>query len=1182
MAKLQIPSSALAAQTRAADPRASVWVSANAGSGKTHVLTERVIRLLLNGAPPARILCLTYTKAAAAVMQTRIFDRLARWTALSDEELAAELTAMEGVRPDTVKLAQARRLFAEALETPGGLKIQTIHAFCESLLHQFPLEANIPGHFELMDDAAQNQRIAEAKQQMLTDIYNNPNSPLGEAFSLILARAGEFSLDKLLAEAIQRKQELAPYAANLAADNGAELNNILGLSELTAAAAADNKSIEAHIADGLRRKVFFSEIELARMEILGGKKAAEFTAKLKQAKKQANSQEMLNILTAAYCSKGEIRKISLFGKKLLADWPELEELFSLKAAAVLAAAETLKAAALKDMNQAAYTLIADLLKRYAALKQAQGLMDFSDLISRSLALLKRRGAGQWVQYKLDKGIDHILVDEAQDTAPEQWEIIRLLSQDFFAGLSAREDLTRTIFAVGDEKQSIYSFQGANPQDFSENGRYQARRAMHAEKLFRRESLAFSFRSTPDVLQAVDGVFSLPQNYKGLSAENEPTVHDAIRIHDQGYVEYWQAFSGEEQAEPDDWTESAAPPADPAALLAQSIVRTIAHWLDSGEILAGRGRPIAPGDIMILERKRDSFIHILSRELKSADIPVAGADRLKLTDHIAVQDLMALGNFVLQPRDDLSLAALLKSPLFGISEEQLLDIAAGRKGTLWEALLDKAEKTDLIECCQKLQSWRNFFDIKPVYEFYSKILAEDGGRRRFLARLGAEAADILDAFLDYCLAAQKTGLPGLQVFLHDLSENSPEIKRELDQSRGEVRIMTVHASKGQEAPIVFLADGGGAIWHSSHAPCLLPYPVSEEARRADQSLPPQIRLWLPKADYKTREISAILDRLKMQAEEEYHRLLYVGMTRAEDRLIVCGRHKAREPQDTWLPVVSAALADKAKPVKAVSDDIIAHRFQPSEASDNAAAVPRETKPQISLSETVPAFLLREPPAEPPLPRPLAPSGASGIIESEPETNPELMLQSPILPEAATDGQDEQSEKFSREILTAAEKGTLIHALLQYLPAIPAYRRRGLAQAYLTARLGEESSPAIAEIMDTLFAVLEDKRLAMLFGADGRSEAALMGLVPVKGVMRAISGQIDRLAINSGRIIFADYKTGKPPEAEKDIPPIYKMQLALYAALLRAIYPERSIEAWLIYTQSMRVFRFENDALAPLLE
>lgn len=1186
----EIPPQAAAAQARSSNPKASVWVSANAGSGKTHVLTERVIRLLLRGTPPARILCLTYTKAAAANMQSRIFSRLSEWALLDDSALSAVLEALENSKPDILKLNQARRLFACALETPGGLKIQTIHAFCESLLHQFPLEANIAEHFEMMDDSAQAACMAAIKKQLFAELHLQQTGRLYAAFTAVLQQAGEDALHKLLTEALAHKQDLSRYCAYLS-ENGKQFwTQLFGLEKEAEQAKKMQTDIKTVLMTEIKQHILWSEAELTKITAFGGSRAADFAAKIKNAAIEGDTGKLVDIMLSAYFKSDSSPKdpVWLFGKKALSAWAEVADIFSEKAQIAKIYADKWNSLFLTELNTAAYILIQDLLKRYHTIKRARGLLDFGDLISRVLALLKRNGGGQWVQYKLDQGIDHILVDEAQDTGPEQWEIIRLLSQDFFSGLGIKEDLTRTLFAVGDEKQSIYSFQGAAPRDFAENGSYIARKAHNASMLFRRENLAFSFRSADEILYAVDKTFAAPQNYQGLSAQNTPPVHSAVRLNKHGYVDIWPAFSGEKQEEPQDWTEKSNQETEPAVKCAEYISAHIADWLQNNEILEGKNRPVRAGDIMILVRKRGVFVHALTRSLKNRNIAVAGADRLRLTDHIAIQDLAALGDFVLQPRDDLSLASILKSPLFNISEETLQFLAAERTGTLFAALEQSVRQNSLpmeqqllTDALEKLNRYRAFADIKPVYEFYDKVLAEDGGRRKFLAHLGNAAGDILDAFSEYCLSAQKTALPGLQSFLHELRNNSPEIKRELDQNRDEIRIMTVHAAKGLEAPIVFLADGGSAVWHSHHMPALLPLPLPAKYR-AGEKLPKAIRLWLPKANYKTALTEQISDRLKQDAEEEYRRLLYVAMTRAEDRLILCGYHGARAPQDTWLPLVSQALSDEAQVFTYKSGmDVLRLGKQPkaakAEIQPEAAYNNRQTK-----SADLPAFLIEKPQPEPALPHPLASSGAAFMVETELHENPNFLPVSPILGDIPANIKNEQISDRGEHILKNIEKGIFIHNLLQYLPDTEPKLRKKLAKNYLNIYCGKAENEILRrEILQNVFAVLNNEKFSDLFGPSSRAETALQGFISVKGKKRAVSARIDRLALFDDYILFADYKTGYAPNKAEDIPAVYKMQMALYTALLQALYPQKSVRSLLIYTNSGLIFPFTEKELLPLL-
>lgn len=1148
-----IPQQALDAQTQSSDPLANVWVAANAGSGKTHVLTERVIRLLLAGTEPARILCLTYTKAAAAVMQTRIFDRLAEWTQLDDAALADVLKKLEGKHASPAHVAAARTLFARALETPGGLKIQTIHAFCEALLHKFPLEANIAGHFDMMDDMQQTALFDEAKRHLLETVWREPFTSMAEAFKTVLETVGEFGFVKLIEEAIANRQKLKTALTRFHHEGAAMFYALFDM---------DSKDTVESVTESLRKSALLDGHILEALIRHGGSNAATFVATIEALRKESERGKIRACCESAYfTAKKTARKADkIFIRDVQAALPDGIEHFEKAQEALEIGLEKLKQLEVVHLNVAAYPLMTALLDEYERLKRTRGLLDFDDLIYRTLAMLKRDGAGRWVQYKLDNGIDHILVDEAQDTSPAQWEIVRLLSDEFFAGAGQR-DVLRTIFAVGDEKQSIYSFQGAVPEDFAANGCFVKTRAEEAQQLFRNVRLDFSFRSTGDVLSAVDEVFSTEKNYQGLSADNEPTVHSAVRVHEPGMVDIWEAAQPEIVEEPEDWRLPVDHLAAPAVRLAEQIAETIFGWLRSREVLAGTQRPMRASDIMVLVRKRGQFVDALSRALKNRGVAVAGADRLRLGDHIAVRDLMALGQFVLQPYDDLSLASVLKSPLFALEENDLLALAPERKGTLFAAL-EKAARDDMRfdAVVQELRQYRALADITPVFEFYSRVLSQNGGRRKILARLGSEAGDVLDAFLDYTLAMQKTGLPGLQAFLETLRLANPEIKRELDQNREEVRIMTVHAAKGLEGRVVFLVDDGSAIWNAGHAPKLLSVPFQNGV----------VPVWHPKKEFQTKAGDAVIEKLQQRAEEEYRRLLYVGMTRAEDRLIVCGYRGKNKVEDSWLPVVSRALLDKAQPLVQVVDGVQAWRYCLPRQGEMPLMQETDAPPAAPLPP-LPDYLRRKAVAEYGLPQPLSPSGASVLIETAGALDSARMRRSPVLEaEALTDSS------------FAIERGNLVHKLMQYLPTLAVEERVSRARTYLQHAAPHWSEEQRADALSGIFSVLERPDLAPLFGAGSRAEAAVMGMIDIHGRRRSVSGQIDRLAVLPGHILIADFKTGHPPQSAADIADAYLLQLALYQKLLEQIYPGHEIRTMLIYMQDATVFEPDRKKQQALLE
>jgi len=1160
-----IPDMVKRAQARSGDPKRNVWLSANAGSGKTHVLTERVIRLLLAGALPAHILCLTYTKAAASVMQTRIFERLSQWTRLDDGALECELIQLTGERVDALVLAQARRLFARALETPGGLKIQTIHAFCESILHQFPLEANIAGHFEMLDDMAALDLMRQARREVIEAAWMGEDENLTAAFELVLARVGESGLDALFAQAIAQREHLKPCLKQFEEKGRAIFGNAFGLAE-----GEDEESL----ARQLKRAAVFSDTEMALFDTYGGKVTADFAYSLRQLQKEQDVRQFIpRVMEAYFDSKGENLRSSknILPKKLREAAPEMEARFAAKQELLAQLVEKLRVLQLIRLNEAAYQLMGRFEKTYRAFKRAHSLLDFDDLIHRTLALLKRSRASRWVHYKLDSAIAHILIDEAQDTSPAQWQIVRLLVEEFFAGQDSHER-ARTLFAVGDEKQSIYSFQGAVPEDFAASGVDFGKKARASGKIFEPLRLDFSFRSTPDILAAVDSVFSSEANYQGLSAAPAPTVHHSIRANSVGEVDIWAPLAPQGEDEPEDWRLPQREQIAPPAILARQIAETIETWIGRGEAIVGQGRLMRPGDIMVLVRSRDLFVHALSRELKNRQIAVAGSDRLRLDEHIAVRDLMALARFVLQPYDDLSLACVLKSPIFGLDEDELYQLrqfseggAQGNEEKRTERLAQALErlkstnsKFDFAHAA--LKNYRALADIVPVYEFYSHVLSEDGGRRKILARLGHEASEVLDAFMDYTLAIQKKGLPGLQYFLETLAQAAPEIKRELGDGTDEVRIMTVHAAKGQEAAVVFLVDNGKAIWNAQRAPKLLKFKKG-------------MMIWNPGKLTQTKAVEAALEVLKLRAEQEYRRLLYVGMTRAEDRLIVCGYRSERTPAGTWLDLVTKALAAKTVPlIPPPAHGVEAMRFRL-----NSGQLPLYQSPLAPLAPTptarAPDFLFEKISPAPVRARPLIPSQADTLMFDEVEDS-QSCASSPFF---GLNSENKTSPSF------AIRRGLVTHHLLQYLPDIDPEHRAQVAQNYLATKAADWPQEIRTATLNDIFALLDDARLRRLFAANSRAEVAIAGTLEIGAIPRPVSGQIDRLAVGEDEILLADFKTGTPPPGVQDVPRAYLLQMALYRRLLREIYPERTICALLIYTRDRpRIFELDNGKLDALLE
>ena len=680
---LPLPPDPAVAQRRAAAPAASVWVAASAGTGKTKVLTDRVLNLLLEGTEPGRILCLTFTKAAAAEMANRLNRRLGQWATMPEADLAAEIHELAGAAPDADRLDAARRLFARVLDTPGGLKIQTIHSFCQAVLARFPLEAGIAPHSQVAEERTAAELLEAARNLLLHRARAGGDAALAAALATVTRHVAQSEFGALMQALIAERGRLRRL---LAAQGGVEgvvarMREVLdlpaGASEaaLLEAACAD----AAFAADGLRA---------ACAALDGGSDAErERAAAIRRwLDDPAGRAAGLDAYREAFFAKsGEVRK-KLVNKKTADLCPDAAPALLAEAERLAALQTQCNAVVVAEATGALLRLAAGLLEDYEALKRARGLLDYDDLILATRDLLRDRSAAAWVLYKLDGGIDHVLIDEAQDTNPDQWEVVAALAEEFFAGEGGRE-AARTVFAVGDGKQSIFSFQRADPARFEAMRAHFRERAAAAESGWDDVSLDVSFRSAPAVLAAVDAVFAGPAG-DGVVPPGLRLRHHPHRQGHAGLVELWPPVAPAEDGGVSVWEAPCAYAASPSpqARLAEAIAEVIRGWLDRRETLPSRGRPIRPGDVMILVRRRTAFVEETVRALKLRGIPVAGVDRMRLTEQLAVEDLIALGRFLLLPEDDLTLAALLKSPLIGLDEDQLYALAVDRgRRSLWERL-----------------------------------------------------------------------------------------------------------------------------------------------------------------------------------------------------------------------------------------------------------------------------------------------------------------------------------------------------------------------------------------------------------------------------------------------------------------------------------------------------------------
>lgn len=1173
-------------QTLAARPDHHIHVEANAGSGKTRVLVSRVARLLLTGSAPDKILCLTYTKAAAGEMKTRLFDTLGDWSIANDETLRGKLNKLyndEARDYSAGDLAEARRLFARALETPGGLAVQTIHAFCQSLLQRFPLEAGLPPGFDVADDADNRAIAADARRGLF--LAAQTDARLHEALETLLAR-GTDSFDLIVRLAAGKRLEFSRLLLEQGEDGlRSALRAELGLSDTEIAAGLTESGWMDTPHEALR--------SAAATLAAGGKTDnAAATAILAALAAQDPASALELILPVYFTQKGELRK-SFATKPIREAHPAIDALLTSEATRLAGLCLRIAVAETAESSEAATLVSADYIRRYEAGLRARRRLDYADLIAFAVKLLEDSAARDWVRYKLDAGIDHVLVDEAQDNAPEQWLVIGALVEEYFSGTGIAHAAPKTVFTVGDEKQSIYSFQGAEPRQFLAWGARVRRDANAAKQKFETPSLSVSFRSSPIILSAVDQAFeperllgerktiaSAPET-KFLPPEADAAdvtstaympsqeaferyqPHQAAFADRPGLVELWPALPREKKAghpeptEPVDRESQASPSHRLAGLVAAEIRRI----LDEGDAVhdndAGGMRAAEPKDILVLVAKRGGFFRELIRRLKQLAVPVAGADRMVLTGELAVQDLINLAEIALNPLDDLKLAEFLKTPFFDpagapspIDEDGLFRLAYGRKGTLWQALRDSDDPA-LGEAREALMRARSRIETAGVYGFFADFLNEGSAtgetrQKRLFARLGEEARDPVEEFLARAIAFEQQNTSSLRGFIADLKAGEGQIKREMDKGRGEVRVMTVHGAKGLEAPIVILPDT-----------------TQKPQARADRSLyftPDYGIVWGPGGSIRPEIIERLSESDTASADGESARLLYVALTRASDRLLICGWKRFAAPgridPRSWYERLETLWDGEGwiefdSPV--VDED--GNALTGKRSGKLPDKLGKSVKSPISLS--LPDWALRPAPEESGKARMVAPSHLADGLES------------PVLSPLS----DETGRRFRR--------GSLIHKLLETLPDLEAGRREESARAYLAAQtdLDEEQRDQITA--ETL-AVLSHPEFAPLFGPGSLAEVSLTGTAPGLPDGVILNGQVDRLVITDHEVLIVDYKTNRPPPIDAaDVPRLYLAQMAAYQALLQAIHPDKTVRCVLVWTDGPRLMELDDDALVKAL-
>jgi ATP-dependent helicase/nuclease subunit A len=1101
------------AQIDAARPDASTWLAANAGSGKTRVLTDRVARLLLDGVEPQHILCLTYTKAAASEMQNRLFKRLGEWAMRDNDGLREEMAKL-GITGtlDQQQLRTARTLFALAIETPGGLKIQTIHSFCASLLRRFPLEAGVSPQFTEIEDRAADLLRADIVDAMA----DGSDAHLIEDIARFYT--GE-DFGKLTRTIVGKREGFR---------SALDLDGALDLFGQPAGLSA--QQIENSVFLG-SEAALFDEITphlLAKGgndekagKVLRDFNAFDFTG-LSALEKVFLFQSGKTPFTA---------KIGSFPtkptQKVIADVMHALEALMMRVEDARNARLSLMAA---QKTRALHAFSRAFLARYDLAKERRGWLDFDDLILKARALLNDKQVAAWVLYRIDGGIDHILVDEAQDTSPRQWDVIEKLTDEFYSGAGARPDENRTLFVVGDKKQSIYSFQGADPLEFDRKAAMFEDKINDAAKLFQRRSLDYSFRSSSAILRLVDTAFDarLQPDF------DKQTQHRAFKDMLPGRVDLWPVVDKAETEEDRPWTD----PLDRKSaqhhtvILAERIARRIKELTEGEHYIPDDGaepktyvkRRILAGDFLILVQRRSPLFSEIIRACKAAGLPIAGADRLKVGAELAVKDLAALLSFLATPDDSLSLATALKSPLFGWDEQELFTLAHGRQHReLWQSLRVSKTHPDTLSILKDLRAQVDF--LRP-YDLIERILTRHGGRANLLARLGPEAEDGINAMLTQALSYERGDVPSLTGFIEWMQTDDLEIKRQIDSASNQIRVMTVHGAKGLEAPIVILPDTGKRD-----------VVIKDEIVEIDAT-----PVWKPAKDDMPQAISAVTDEMKSAQLAERLRLLYVAMTRAEKWLIVATAGDLSKDGNDWYQITSMAMSH----INGVPDGTSGTlRFQEGEWDSVPTVEKAQIAPKIPELETVfakaaPPYCVED--------MHLSPSNLGGAKALQGEL-----------------GEDKDA---------AMRYGSLVHDLIEKLGQTELPGRHAILEKYAL----QTDPEMLKRAQDEAINVIDDPTFSKLFGPDTFAEIPVTAQINGK----PIYGIIDRMQITETDVLIVDFKTNRVvPKDANACPEGILRQMGAYAEMLRQIYPNHMIRTAVLWTATQQLMHLPHETVTKAI-
>jgi ATP-dependent helicase/nuclease subunit A len=1100
-------------QIQASAPQSNIWVTANAGSGKTSVLTSRFIRLMLDGARPEKILCITFTNAGAAEMREKIFNKLSTLALLPLENRKSELSQLLGDIATDKQAKQLQELYLKIIDRPDKIRILTIHSLCQHLLKKFALEAGVQPYFQVIDELAQNELITESqnrlfslklyskdgKKQYAEEIVNaikdiaktHSETTIREAISAMLKKGHRFL------QVIEAHESLENYLANLKTILKADFE-------------------ESELSKNLYNSLFPQLTNIAVKLSNGPKKAQDIANDITN---YAHSKSVEHLRSALFTKEGEPKKLASLAVVKNDDSLALE--IDKATEKLVDFEERITSKKLYKTTENLTYIVYGIIQIYEYLKDGRSALDYNDLIHKTTALLNDKEATSWVLYKLDGGIEHLMLDEAQDTSPEQWQIVNALTTEFFS-----EETKRTLFVVGDEKQSIYRFQGADINNFYDQKRRYQNTTAHLNNRLELVPFNMSFRTLPAILNVVDKTFE-PPHLKAQITDDESAINHAFFRGDNanltGYFELKPPIIPEKKDKikhnwhlPESYPESEESSA--RKILAANIANDIATMVKNGRNLPSQSRPVRAGDIMILLKNRDELFRELPRELLKHGIKTTGGDRLNIAEQIAAEDLLSFAKFLTLPEDDHNFACLLKSPIIGLSEQQLFELAYKREEvSLYKRFLQQSHEYPSENAM--LSHFLNIVDYNSPYEIFTELLEVNNIRQKFYKRLGAESKAIIDEFINLTAKFEANYSSGMQGFITWFKNSDAEFKNSPANNPDEVRLLTVHGSKGLEAPIVILAN---AMQVNAASKTEKIYFLD------DHFICPLLK------ELRNQATNELIESEKTQEENEYFRLLYVAMTRARDELYVYGAQSRNASKNNWYTTIHTAIQDMEH--KNVNESIVIASESYIQAASMYDAVQNTNDAKLDLAafgymQNVPKFTNKQQVFSP-----------SHLIEIDeiPYKNAKK--------QGSTGGELEK------------ERGNIIHKLFENLPKIAPDQCQKYAENIFKSSNFKDRLK-LDDILNETITCLKNPEFAQIFSENSMVEVPVMGEVDGK----MLSGKIDRMIITDEKVIIVDYKTNrKIADVNSQTHNKYRRQLLSYKQLMQKIYPQKAIETIILWS------------------